>query len=98
MEQQPLSYYQKNKHNIKARYAEKRQELIAYQIAYYAEHKDEIALRQTDYNTIYYRQHREEILLKKSQKVCCLNCRRVIALRQMHKHLTTTICRKNSHH
>ena len=91
MEQQPLSYYQKNKDKLKARYAEKRDALIAYQLDYYEDNRERILEKQIDYNATHYRRHREEILLKKSQKVCCLNCRRVVALRQMTKHLTTRI-------
>lgn len=92
MEQNPLSYYQKNKDRIKQRYAEKRDILIAYQLDYYADNRESILEKQVDYNATYYRRNKDEILLRKSLKVCCLNCHRVIALRQMTKHITTRIC------
>ena len=91
----PLSYYQLNRQRILARYAEKRADLIAYQLAYYAENREELVIKQTEYNANYYRQHREQILLNKSQKVCCLCCKRIVSERQMTKHRTTAICKSS---
>jgi hypothetical protein len=82
------SYYERNKEKIKARYTEKKQELIKYQMDYYTENIDRIV----DYNAIHYRRNREKLLLKKSQKVSCLNCRRLVCQGQLTTHLKTRIC------
>lgn len=91
----PLTYYQKNKDKIKARYVKKREDLIAYQLDYYAENRERINEKQIEYNTNYYRRNREEILLNKSLKVCCILCRRVVCERQLTQHRKTTICVSN---
>ena len=82
------SYYERNKHRIKARYAEKKTQLVAYQMAYYADNIE----KQQSYNAMYYQRHRAEILSNKSMKVCCLRCRRIISERQITPHRKTAIC------
>ena len=91
----PLSYYQLNKDRLKARYTEKRADLIAYQLAYYAENREDLVIKQTEYNANYYQKNREQILLNKSQKICCLCCKRIVSERQMTKHRTTAICKSS---
>ena len=84
MEQPTQTYYQLNKDRIRQRYAEKKADLIAYQI---------LIEKQQSYNAMYYQRNREEILLNKTQKVCCLICHRIIAERQLTPHRKTAICK-----
>ena len=85
------SYYERNKHRIKARYAEKRDALIAYQSDYYTDHIE----KQQTYNAMYYQKNRADILFNKSQKVCCLRCHRIISERQLTPHSKTAICNQS---
>ena len=86
MEQPTPSYYQLNKDRIRQRYAEKKADLIAYQI---------LIEKQQSYNAMYYQKNKTQILLNKTQKVCCLICRRIVAERQMTPHKKTAVCKSN---
>ena len=86
MEQPTQTYYQLNRGRILAKYAEKKADLIAYQI---------LIEKQQSYNAMYYQKNKTQILLNKTQKVCCLICRRIVAERQMTPHKKTAVCKSN---
>jgi len=88
------TYYQRNRDDIirkqKQKYADNREQLLAYQKDYNRQHRDQYLQKQKDW----YQNNKEAVLAKRKQKVTC-TCGKEITAANLIKHKTTKLHFRN---